>query len=55
MNQTTFYVVRHGETEWNVLQKVQGHTDIPLNANGELQATKLAMDLAHIKFNLAWL
>ncbi len=53
INLTTFYVVRHGETEWNVLQKIQGHTDISLNVNGKLQATKLAMELAHVKFDLA--
>ena len=28
------YVVRHGETEWNAINKVLGRTDIPLNANG---------------------
>ena len=30
------YVVRHGETEWNRLHKVQGQTDIPLNDYGRL-------------------
>lgn len=32
------YVMRHGQTDWNVLKKIQGHTDIELNENGILQA-----------------
>ena len=32
------YIVRHGKTDWNVLGKIQGCTDIPLNKIGEKQA-----------------
>lgn len=32
------YVMRHGQTDWNVLKKVQGFTDIELNSNGINQA-----------------
>lgn len=35
------YVVRHGETIWNVEKKVQGITDIPLTENGIKQAEEL--------------
>ena len=32
------YLVRHGETQWNVESRMQGHEDIPLNENGLDQA-----------------
>lgn len=35
------YVVRHGQTIWNVERKVQGITDIPLTDEGRLEAKKL--------------
>jgi len=36
------YFVRHGETDWNVKKKIQGKTDVPLNATGKQQAKELA-------------
>jgi broad specificity phosphatase PhoE len=32
------YYIRHGETDWNVEQRLQGHRDTPLNARGRGQA-----------------
>jgi probable phosphoglycerate mutase len=36
----TIYYIRHGETEWNALGRLQGAQDIPLNALGRVQATQ---------------
>ena len=45
------YVVRHGETDWNVRKRAQGHTDIPLNANGLGQAQVAADELKEVQFD----
>lgn len=37
-----FYLVRHGETEWNKLGRFQGQYDTPLNAAGVEQAKVIA-------------
>lgn len=37
-----FYLVRHGETDWNRENKIQGQNDIPLNGTGKKQAGELA-------------
>jgi broad specificity phosphatase PhoE len=37
-----FFLVRHGETEWNKLGRFQGHTDISLNERGLSQARETA-------------
>lgn len=44
----TIYYLRHGETEWNVLGRLQGTRDIPLNARGRGQAVQAGGILADI-------
>ncbi len=39
-------LIRHGETSWNADRRLQGHLDIPLNAEGERQAAALGQALA---------
>lgn len=51
---TTFYIVRHGETDWNVNKIIQGQSDIPLNTNGEIQAKNIANVLKKIKFDIVF-
>ncbi|MEO0596147.1 MAG: histidine phosphatase family protein [Chloroflexota bacterium] len=48
---TTLWLVRHGETDWNVQRRFQGTSDQPLNTNGEAQASSLAPRLAEMTFD----
>ena len=45
-------LVRHGETDWNKIGKLQGHTDIELNKRGILQANVCADYLSNTPFDL---
>ncbi|WP_139491504.1 histidine phosphatase family protein [Brevibacillus dissolubilis] len=49
--ETFLYLIRHGETSWNVLGRIQGHSDIELNETGLHQAKLLAGYLAGHKFD----
>ena len=48
------YVVRHGQTDWNLQGKCQGWHDIELNQTGITQAEALAKKLAGIKFDVCF-
>jgi len=45
------YIARHGETDWNVLHRLQGWTDRPLNETGRRQAVALADALKGIRLD----
>ncbi|MDS8744534.1 histidine phosphatase family protein, partial [Streptococcus pneumoniae] len=47
---TTICLIRHGETEWNKIGRIQGTTDVPLNEKGKLQAQACGSHL----MNKAW-
>jgi probable phosphoglycerate mutase len=48
---TRFFLVRHGETEWNRIRRIQGVSDIPLNDTGREQAHAVAEILAAHSFD----
>ncbi|MGE7749318.1 histidine phosphatase family protein [Lysinibacillus fusiformis] len=51
---TTFYLVRHGETQWNQEQRLQGWLDSRLTDNGRKAAAKLQQQLQLIPFAAAY-
>ena len=48
------YLVRHGETVWNIESRFQGWSDLPLSAIGEAQARELARRIAGVHFDAAY-
>jgi probable phosphoglycerate mutase len=48
---TTFVLVRHGETDWNLEHRWQGHSDPGLNPAGREQSRRLAGRLASSAFD----
>ena len=48
----SIYVVRHGQTDYNVKQLFQGHMDIPLNELGKEQALKIALKFKNIDLDM---
>jgi 2,3-bisphosphoglycerate-dependent phosphoglycerate mutase len=48
---TRFLLIRHGETEWNLASRIQGHSDSALTPAGLAQARALAQRLATLSFD----
>jgi len=47
----TFYLVRHGQTEWNIKKRMQGQKDSPLTDLGIKQAKELGKKFKNIHFD----
>lgn len=48
------YFVRHGQTDWNKIGKMQGHIDIELNNEGKQQAMIVKEKLSGVKFDMVF-
>ncbi|HHT88984.1 MAG TPA: histidine phosphatase family protein [Clostridiales bacterium] len=46
------YLIRHGETDWNLIGKVQGREDVPLNETGRRQVRKCAAALKNTEVKI---
>lgn len=51
MGTTTLYLTRHGQTEWNVQQRMQGHQDSALTPLGVQQAEWLSRGLKEVQLD----
>jgi broad specificity phosphatase PhoE len=43
------YYIRHGETDWNALGKLQGTQDVPINERGRAQAVQAGQILSDLR------
>ncbi|MDD2971892.1 MAG: histidine phosphatase family protein [Lachnospiraceae bacterium] len=48
------YIIRHGETPWNKVRKLQGRTDIPLADTGIVLAKETGKNLQKVPFDLVF-
>ena len=51
---TLLLLIRHGETDWNRDARIQGHTDIELNAQGHAQARAAAQALRETEIHAVY-
>ena len=49
MQPTRLIIIRHGETEWNLEGRIQGHLDSPLTESGRAQAEAIAGRLCEVE------
>jgi probable phosphoglycerate mutase len=50
-NTTRFALIRHAQTVWNREKKIQGHSDSPLTADGEKQASSWGRRLSQFAWD----
>lgn len=48
------YLVRHGQTAWNIEHRAQGHTDIPLDETGITQAKALREKIKNLDYDVVY-
>lgn len=48
------YIMRHGKTDWNIRHKLQGRTNVPLNAEGRLMAEAARKEYADVHFDICY-
>lgn len=49
-----WFILRHGETDWNAQGRIQGHSDVALSLTGGQQAELAAERLAQVPFDVAY-
>lgn len=47
-----FYLLRHGQTDWNLERRLQGHKNIPMNSTGVKQMLEIAEHLQKMNFHV---
>ena len=50
----SFYFIRHGQTDWNIENRLQGQLDIPLNDTGRAQAQSLQSDVSKLDISCVY-
>jgi len=48
------YIIRHGLTDWNVIHKLQGRTDVPLNEEGRAMAHRAHDEYMDVHFDICF-
>ena len=48
------YIMRHGLTDWNVIHKLQGRTNIPINDEGRRLAEKAAEEYRSVPLDVCY-
>ena len=51
---SSWYLVRHGNTHWNLKNRIQGHTDVPLSETGRKKVRSLALELVDVPFSAVY-